>query len=938
MRTAVIVGSVGVVLVAGTAWAQEPQPSPVFRAEVELVAIDVSVIDDQGRPVPDLTVADFTVRVNRRERRLVSAEFISLGEARPVPPAFEHFSSNAGVQPGRLIVFVVDRANIRRGEGRPLIDAALQLIDRLNPSDRIALTALPGGPYIDFTSNHPVIKGVLATIVGDAGRLPSQYHVSLSEARAFVQGQQAIWERVVGRECYSTALTTDFNPAEARADPGSASAAAIRSRMRDCEQGVKAEAQMVWGLAMNQAASSMAALRQLLERLALTPGPKTLIYFSEGLVYDRDFSEIRRVASAAAAAQASLYAFRFDAPPFEAADPDPSRTFTEDRQLQRQGVELMVGAMRGRSFEVAAGAGPAVERLARELSGYYLLSFEPDAEDREGSERVIDVQVARAGVDVRSRQRFLVTPMRAARTDEELLAETLRDPLIATELPLRVATFTLPADDREVRVMVAAELDGAEARQALPVGFSVTDVRGRVVGAGFDRIEATTSGGTLRYLANLRVEPGAYTLKMAAIDDRGRRGSVEHSFAARTAAAGQVRIGDLMLAEVPPTPGAAPVPSVDTRMTTDAVIGYVELASVAAPQLERAEVRFEIAETADAEPIEHLMATIQSVDPGRRIAEARLPLQWLPPGSYVARAEVSLGGRPVGRVTRPFRLERPLAAEAGGITDRGAAARAGEFGLEGFRTERVLGADVLGFFLDRLPAATGPATAAAVTTAIAEARAGRFERVEPALGVGDAGDARVPFLRGLSLLAAGDLEVAAREFRTAIRLAPDFFPAAFYLGACYAAGGRDREAAGAWQTALVGDRDATFVYELLGDALLRLGDRQQAVDILEEAIVEWPDAPGLHRRLAVVHGLLGDRGRAFALVERYLEHTPADEGALLLALWLLHEARAAGAPLLTGDADLERFETYRARYDAGPATRRAIVEQWHRRMSRAPLP
>ena len=68
----------------------------------------------------------------------------------------------------------------------------------------------------------------------------------------------------------------------------------------------------------------------------------------------------------------------------------------------------------------------------------------------------------------------------------------------------------------------------------------------------------------------------------------------------------------------------------------------------------------------------------------------------------------------------------------------------------------------------------------------------------------------------------------------------EFFSAAFYLGACYAAGGKDREAAGAWQTSLITESNAPFVYTLLGDALLRLRDMDQAIDVLTEARTLWP--------------------------------------------------------------------------------------------------
>ena len=87
----------------------------------------------------------------------------------------------------------------------------------------------------------------------------------------------------------------------------------------------------------------------------------------------------------------------------------------------------------------------------------------------------------------------------------------------------------------------------------------------------------------------------------------------------------------------------------------------------------------------------------------------------------------------------------------------------------------------------------------------------------------------------------GELEPAASQFREALRIADDFLPAAFYLGACYAAGGRDSEAVGAWQIALITETDARIVYEVLVDALLRLGEARQAVEILTEARSRWPD-------------------------------------------------------------------------------------------------
>ena len=55
---------------------------PVFRTRVDAVSVDVGVVDRQGRPIPGLAATDFTVTVNGRPRRIVTAEFVDVAKAR----------------------------------------------------------------------------------------------------------------------------------------------------------------------------------------------------------------------------------------------------------------------------------------------------------------------------------------------------------------------------------------------------------------------------------------------------------------------------------------------------------------------------------------------------------------------------------------------------------------------------------------------------------------------------------------------------------------------------------------------------------------------------------------------------------------------------------------------------------------------------------------
>ena len=63
--------SLAAALAQAPAPSEPPQPSraspPVFPTGVELVAIDLSVVDEQGRPVRDLGPADFQVTVKGKQ-------------------------------------------------------------------------------------------------------------------------------------------------------------------------------------------------------------------------------------------------------------------------------------------------------------------------------------------------------------------------------------------------------------------------------------------------------------------------------------------------------------------------------------------------------------------------------------------------------------------------------------------------------------------------------------------------------------------------------------------------------------------------------------------------------------------------------------------------------------------------------------------------------
>ena len=623
---------------------QAPQQAPpVFKAGVDLVAVDVSVIDGSGRPVRGLDAADFRVTVGGQARRITSVQFVSegvQGTARPLTePDLPRFSSNEEEAGGRLVMIIVDQGNMNRSTGMELSGTVGRLLARLGPTDRAGLAVLPGGVEVDFTRHFFLVRQAMSRVVGGGGGFEKRNRLGLTEALALERDPRLL-EDIVRRECTVRAIDLD-----------------AEATIEACRQSLRAEAEQILTETRMQTANSMTALRNLLRRLQPIPGPKILVYITEGLVIDRDFGLVSWAGEETAAARAALYALRIVPSDADVTQRRVSETRLFDRDLAALGLEALVGQTRGSLDTTFGRAEAAIDRLALELTGYYLIGFEPEASDRDGKPHEISVKVNRPGVTIRARRQFVAPVSKAVPTDEDLLKDALRQPLPASDVRLKVAThgYKDPASDK-VKVLVSAEIGDARSF-ALPraLGFWVSTEKGDVVHMAMESL----SPGQTRYLGAALVPPGVYNLKLAAIDDQRRLGSIEHRFDARLKTGGPFRYGDLMLADG--ALEAALQPKIEPVVSGDSVTAYTELYAADAARFEGATVRFEVAPEPNADALASAEGLIaETAYPGRRTARAEIPLAAVPAGDYVLRAVVSVSGRPVARLTTSFsRLGRP---------------------------------------------------------------------------------------------------------------------------------------------------------------------------------------------------------------------------------------------------------------------------------------
>jgi VWFA-related protein len=960
-----------------------PEQPPPFRTGVELVTVDASVLDRQGRPLRGLRADDFVVSVAGQPRRVVSAEFVDWTAAAPpgpVDPDAARISSNEAARSGRVFVFVVDQNSLEPGSARQIASGASGLFSRLTSHDRSALMVLPVGPSVELTWSHDRVRDAIQRVGGMMHNGADWEGGSLAEARDIASRNQFVLRRASERECGGPtfggsgggfgnaggasggaqgggegsgasggggaspgggATGSDGGSAPARGGSGGGSPGGAGSGFGggsgECSRNVQMQAEMMWRSAQATSLTSVAALRGVLASLAQVGGDKVVVLISGGLPLDeRDqMSLLSTVAADAAAARATLFTFFVPAATVTASRRAMSSSPAADEQMQGWPLETLASLTGGASYRVHAGAEAAFNRLGGELAGYYRLGVERTPGDLDGKARPLKVQVSRDTVTVRTRATFDVRTYEDRDWSARLNA-ALGSPAQSTGIGLRLTSYV--AADRDNPSRVRLVLAGEASRVANgDASFQVVirDGQGKQV-ISEEQPLGTATEERLPFSVNVAVSPGSYTVRMAVMDSAGHVGSVDHR-----ADAWKVPLGPLagfgpLLVRVPAAAGARPVVALDGVRTDDRLAVQMDLTGDAG-LLSGTDVVFDVASTLDGPALVSAPATLSpDTARGAALAEAVVDVRLLPPGAYVARAKVWSGGEPVGELRRPFTISGAPradtdAAALGGVAaahvaPSNLAARASR-SVPPFAIDEVLAPPVLGAFLDRV--AARPDSASPVIRALLDrTRAAGVRELAVPDAVNTEAPAAAAFLKGLVLLRDQKLESAASQFRDAIRASPDFYPAMVYLGACYAAGGRHREAAGAWRTALIKLDDAVAVHALLAEALLRDGRGDQAFQVLEQARGRWPDHEDLNRRFASAAIAAGRYVEGLDAIDDLVASGAQDEPLLALGLLVLYEAFANGQAVVSEDADRVRMTRFADEYRARGGPSLALVETW----------
>jgi VWFA-related protein len=442
-------------------------PAPEFRAQIELVTLDVVVVDGSGRSVDGLTSDDFVLEEDGQRQEIVNFEAVSLSpepEAR-APEASSIATSASKRRPGRAFAIVADDLRLPGEQTLQVRRTMADFIDKsLGPGDAVVLGTTSGEVW--WSARLPEGREDLLAVLD---RVTGRYVDPGTRER--MTEYEANW--IIHREAGSQ---PDTGLAEGLRGPTSV---LQRVALRLWDQGqcgskehgtyaaciplAKSLAADIDAARQRRASLALAALARAVNALASSYGHRSVVFLSPGFLQDEDLSQ-RDVANAALQTHTAVHFV--DTRGLEtggldaAATPDlqslqnPGRATQsgfEKRIMESGGALALAEETGGFSARNTNDLAAAAERIAGESRTFYLLGFRPPAGKRAGAWRRLRVAVDRSGVTTRTRPGYrLYEAARAALTRSG--AETL--------IPLRLASYVLePLAGDRTRVVAVTEVD-----------------------------------------------------------------------------------------------------------------------------------------------------------------------------------------------------------------------------------------------------------------------------------------------------------------------------------------------------------------------------------------------------------------------------------------------------------------------------------------------
>ena len=797
-----------------TALAQDQ--TPVFKAGVELVRLDVRVTDAQGQPIRDLKQDEVEVVENGDARPVVFFQHVqepteSYADVANRTVAGE-VSTNQGAARGHLYVLVFDQVHITPGgEQRARLAAQQFLRTRMRPGDRVALYALPGpGPQISFTADARHVADELLKVrgMGETQTVTATGSLSTYEAFQILRHNEDILRRVTTRNSDITGNSDTFRRADV---------SAFGTTPASPSNLVTEDANRLANVADGETRRVLAALSDVLRQMRTIEGRKSVLLISEGFFGDRLSREIENVAAAAAESYSVVYAIDVNRHDLDMTADEPvggdQATAIHDKLEPLGSLAVETGGTL--IVDANRHADEAFGSLAAQSQDYYLVGFAPGTSDTKNRDayRRVSIRVKRRDAQVSTRTGFTLADSPARFDRHTAIERAMAAPFAQQALPIRYTTYVMrggAAGMQRVILSLAADLPIAGPNQTsrADVAFVVRSaVDGRLAASGHDAIalpasrgdHATTGTGT--YRVQFEVPSGEYVMRAVVREPGGLVGSADRRFTVRALDGPALTSGDLVLSAAP---GELPVRPI--AYTADGVSGVLELYGRTVEQLRDARVTVDLVPLGESHGVVSGSCDLQDArtDGSHASREARLelPLQGVAPGAYLARARVMSGSDTASEVVREVEIRAGTHPAA--VDEADAAA---------FDPKAIVDGMLARQFITKLTNASSPVTNTASL--------------------------------GLERLGARDYPAAVSAFQSVLAADATDGEAAFLLGWAYHGAGDDRQAISAWRRAAFVTPTLIPAHLALAETYVRLSQPALAIQALHAGLAALPQSPEL---------------------------------------------------------------------------------------------
>jgi VWFA-related protein len=659
------------------ALAQAQHPPP-FTSGVSLVTVDVTVVDNDGRPVPDLTPAEFEITLNNHAQPIRGFSYLRTAQeamAGAVGPSFDAApvspAAKAATGVGRVFILLVDDLSFTPLAGKDLFTAAQRFVSALPATDLIGLATTNGTMAVNPTADRAPIQAALKKVTGtfqDPRGQPSgpaegknaspDQQLGLAQALDVDRGDASALKLAIVNECFA----------------GDSQAFGTQSleqllASNTCARQLQLTAMRVAAQLKATVQRQAQAYESVIRAMRAATGIRHLVVLTDGVALAQDVAMMTPVARSAAEAGVEL-SVMMATPDISLSDggrrPTPTnqaRTVdTGAPQRRREDNELLLNGART-AADMAGGAFYLVtgdpdrffDRVTQSASGLYRIAVEAPADTMPGRDYTLSARViTRPDVTARANRHAVVAAPGTAGTSPNgaSSARAAATALVPPEEQVRRAiasgralsgldmtldpTVRRGVDAAHVAIDVVITIAGT-ARAPVSTMFGLVDASGAIRTS--DKILNEPDAGSFRLVFSLPVARGAYKLRFAAADASGAVGSIETPLDATLAVMGPLQASGLAIASLP---GGG-------RTILAALELYPDAGGPAPDVL----VKMALV-SSGSEPVVERVIVPESVD-GVLRAEAEFALDRLPAGAYNLRAVVLSGVTVLGTLTRPVK-------------------------------------------------------------------------------------------------------------------------------------------------------------------------------------------------------------------------------------------------------------------------------------------